>query len=183
MRDALAGWKIERIQFKLSVRCIRQDQGHSVQTHDLPYARRDGPEHLSQVKIGYDTVVQIEDELQLHPLALQLSLHGFRMGEVKTVVDCQRNIIGNEGQKVDFVLGEGVSGLSRKTKCPQSTDRRMQRKDTKGLVSPFTEEPNHLFEPDLLVEGRNNERSWLLRDHLTALILPRFPQSLWDDCK
>src|SRR3984885_466437 len=183
MRDAFAVWKIERIQFKLSVRCIGQDQGHAVEAHDLADAGRNRLEDLSQLKIGNDAVVQVEDELQLLPLALQLSLHGFRMGEVQTIVNCQRDVISDEGQKADFVPGEGVLGLPRKTKRPQSTDRRMQRKDTKGLVSAFTEKLNRRIEPDLPVEGGNDERMRLLRDHLRDLILPRFPLGLWDDCK
>src|ERR1700733_708154 len=153
MRDAFAVWKIERIQFKLFVCCIGQDQGHTVQAHDLADARRDRPEDLPQLEIGYNAVIQIEDELQLLPLALQLSLHNFRMGEVQTIVDCKGDVIANEAQQIDFVLGEGVPGRSRKTKCPKSTNRRIQRDDTEGLASTFTEKPNDLIERDFLVKG------------------------------
>src|ERR1700680_2367802 len=105
------------------------------------------------------------------------------MCEVQAVVDCQRDIIGNQEQKADFVPGEGVSGLSRKTKSPQSTECRIQRKHTKGLVSAFTEELNRLMEAGLLIERGDDESMRLLRDHLTDIVLPWFAWCFWKDCK
>src|SRR5580704_912330 len=105
------------------------------------------------------------------------------MGKVQAVVDCQRKVIGNQGQKIDFVIREGVARLSRKTKSSESTECRIQRQHTKGLVSAFTEKPNCRVKPDLLVKRRDEEGTRLLRDHLVDVILPRLTSGLWDDCK
>src|ERR1700721_925802 len=105
------------------------------------------------------------------------------MCKVNPVVDCQRDVIGNQGQKIDLAPGEGISGLSRKPKNSQSAERRIEWKHTERLVTAFTKEPNHFMEPGFLVERRNDERLTFRRGNLTDFIFPGFHQILWSEDK
>ncbi len=70
------------------------------------------------------------------------------MGEVEPVVDCQCNIVGDQGEKIDFLFQEAVLALSCEAEGAQAAQWSIQRKHTKGAVALLQEEPNDARQPD-----------------------------------
>ena len=148
--DSFALWKVQSMHPEMCAVGLWQHDGCSVVTHDLANTCRNCSQQFLKIKVRHDLIGQAEDKFQpVLCLSRQVEVHGSING--------QCNLVGNHGEKANFVFGIGV-----RTRCAYAyhTEAALssgQRKDTRTCNTEFAQELAVLAKAWLLIPIGDDE--------------------------
>src|SRR3984893_2261145 len=113
----VAKGKIQGIDPQVCVVRIGKSNADTIAAHNPARARNYGSEKVPEVEIGNHMIGQFKEKSKTLVLLQQLLLGGLRCIKVQRIVECQCDLLGHHGKKVNLVGGIDIRSFTAKGDC------------------------------------------------------------------